>query len=264
MRPDCRSILRVLHLTDTHVVATEDEARPPTSFAGAIALVQGRTTTELLQGVLDAVIADGFVPDLVLHTGDASDDGEAASYAVLRRALRVADAPVVVVPGNHDRADGLADAFGHAPVAVRTTDLGPWQVVAVDTARFHRDHGGLDQAALAALESALAAAAGHVLIGLHHPPITVCPDPSCQLLPAHEVLAIVDRHPQVRAVASGHLHVADTIDRHGVAYLLSPSTCLQLRHEHPVGEHNRSPTPVGARLLELHDDGEVCSRVVWA
>ena len=253
-------MLRVLHLTDTHVVATED----PATFSGAVAGIQGRTTTELLRTVLDAVAAEGFAPDLVLHTGDASDDGDAASYAVLRRELDAMAAPVAVVPGNHDHADLLAQAFGHEPVDVRAIDLGPWQVVAVDCAEFDRGNGELDADALAALAAALDAASGYVIIGLHHPPISACTDPYCQLLPADEVLALIDRHPKVRAVVSGHLHLAEDIDRHGVAFLLSPSTCMQLRHEHPLQLNNRAPTPVGARLLELHDDGRVVSRLLWA
>jgi Icc protein len=255
-------MLRVLHLTDTHVVATEAE-QPPASFADAVASIQGRTTTELLRSVVDAVLADGFDPDLVLHTGDATDDGEPASCAVLRRELDALGAPVVAVPGNHDRADLLAQAFDREAVDVRSVDLGAWQVVAVDCAEFGRGNGELGPDALAALDAALDAASGHVLIGLHHPPISVCSDPYCQLLPADEVLALIDRHPNVRAVVSGHLHVTDAIERGGVAYLLSPSTCLQLRHEHPLQEHNRTPTPLGARLLELHDDGRVESRLLW-
>jgi Icc protein len=103
-----------------------------------------------------------------------------------------------------------------------------------------------------------------VLIGLHHPPVNVCADPACQLDEATEVLDAIRRHPAVRAVVSGHLHHAEELERHGVAYLLSPSTCLQLRHVHPLPDHNTAATPVGARMLDLGDDGSVRTRVIWA
>ncbi len=257
-------MLRVLHLTDTHVVATEEVSDAPQSFAGAVARIQGRSTTESLRLVLDAVAVEGFEPDVLLHTGDAADDGDPASYVILRDELETIGAgTVVVVAGNHDRADVMGAAFGTEPASVSSTDLDGWQVVTVDTSAYGRDHGEIDADALAALDAALDAATGHVLVGLHHPPVNPCPEPSCELRQADDVLAIVDRHPNVRAVVSGHLHVTEDNDRGGVAYLLSPSTCLQLEHEHPLRVTNRQPTPVGARLLELHDDGRVDSRIVW-
>jgi len=68
----------------------------------------------------------------------------------------------------------------------------------------------------------------------------------------------------VRGVLSGHLHLADEVERRDVRYLLGPSTCIQLRHHHPLPEHNRAPTAVGARLLRLHADGRLESELMWA
>ena len=68
----------------------------------------------------------------------------------------------------------------------------------------------------------------------------------------------------VRAVASGHTHVADDQEHDGIAFLLSPSTCLQLRHDHPLPEHNQERTAIGARVIDLHDDGTVSSQLIWA
>jgi Icc protein len=193
-----------------------------------------------------------------------ADDGLPASYARIGSQLAVLGAPVVAVPGNHDDPQALAGAFGHQPAAVRVVDVGTWRIVAVTTAVQHQDHGSLEPLALDALEEALATSPGPVLIGLHHPPIAVCADAACRLAQAAEVLAMIRRHPNVRGVASGHLHLTEELERDGVAFLLSPSTCLQLRHEHPLPEHNRDATPVGARVLDLADDGTLRSHVIWA
>ncbi len=253
---------QVLHLTDTHLVA-EDPPQDRRSFTAVVAELQGRPVTELLGLVIDEVLAQGFRPDLVLHTGDGTDDGTRASTEQLRDALASLDVPVVVVPGNHDRSDVVAEVFGHVDAPVRAVDLAPWQVIAIDTSGLGREHGDLDPAALQALDETLGSASGPVLVGLHHPPISTCPDPYCQLVAAEALLAVIDRHPRVRAVASGHLHVTHELRRGDVRYLLSPSTALQLRHEHPLADHNRHATPVGARLITLHDDGTVSSTLVW-
>jgi 3',5'-cyclic-AMP phosphodiesterase len=257
-------MVRLLHLTDTHLVATEDDpAAPPRSFAGAVLRLQGRTTRQTLEAVLAAVAAAGVVPDVVLHTGDVVDDGRVEGCVVAHEMLAALGATVLAVPGNHDEAQMLAEVFGHDPVPVRWLDLDGWRIVAVDTSVAGQGHGGLTATGLEALDACLASAPGPVLIGLHHPPRSVCPDPYCQIDQAAELLAIVRRHPGVRAIVSGHLHVTADHEHEGVAFLMSPSTALQLRHVHPLAENNVAPTPVGARVVDLHDDGTVTTEVIW-
>ena len=99
---------RVLHISDTH--------------AGANA---HGDPLERLETVLGAVAADGFSPDLVVHTGDISDAGQASDVeAVLDRLAGVA--PVLAVPGNHDDP---------ATVTLTEAGLGPWRVIGIDTTR---------------------------------------------------------------------------------------------------------------------------------
>ena len=43
-------------------------------------------------------------PDLILATGDLSEDGSRASYRLLKRYLKLHDTPVLALPGNHDDA----------------------------------------------------------------------------------------------------------------------------------------------------------------
>jgi hypothetical protein len=43
-------------------------------------------------------------------------------------------------------------------------------------------------------------------------------------------LSIIDEHPIVRAVVSGHLHHPFELHRRGVRYLGAPSTCVQAQH----------------------------------
>ncbi len=255
---------RVLHLTDTHVVAHDTGTDRPDSFAGAVAQVQGRTTGQLLAAVLKAVAAAGVEPDVVLHTGDVTDDGQADSYRTVRDQLAPLGVPVLIMPGNHDEPTALAATFGHEPAELRWTDVGAWRIVTLNTSVQDQDHGNLSPSALAELDTLLGVADRPVLLGLHHPPHSVCPEAACQLEQAPELLEVIRRHPVVRAVASGHTHVADDQEHDGIAFLSSPSTCLQLRHDHPLPENNQEPTAIGARVIDLHDDGTVSSHVIWA
>jgi 3',5'-cyclic-AMP phosphodiesterase len=75
------------------------------------------------------------------------------------------------------------------------------------------------------------------------------------------VLAVIDRHPSVRAVLGGHVHQAFE-GRHGdVRVLATPSTCAQFtpRTERCVMDLR----PPGYRWLELWPDGTLRTEVRW-
>lgn len=99
----------VLQLSDIHL-------------AGAPAgLVLGRDADAQLAAVLAAWERLAERVDLVVLTGDNTDGGAPEAYARLAERLRVLDAPVLAVPGNHDVASHVADAFGGEAVA----EVGP-------------------------------------------------------------------------------------------------------------------------------------------
>jgi Icc protein len=254
--------VRVLHLTDTHL-SDRRPAHPPRAFADAVHAFSGRTTGEAAALVVEEVGIPAR-PDLVLHTGDVADEPSAAAYAAGRELLARIGAPALVTAGNHDDAPALAAAFGEAaPVGCGALDLGRWRIVTVCSARLGQAHGHFGAAVLGHLDELLDTDRP-TLVGTHHPPVPACPDPDCTAEDAAAFLDVVDRHPNVVAVASGHLHLVADLERNGVRYLASPSTCLQLVHVHPLMGHNETATPIGARVIDLHDDGGLDTEVAWA
>jgi 3',5'-cyclic AMP phosphodiesterase CpdA len=253
------SVVSLLQITDSHVVATEAADGAPPSLAEAVQTISGRTTTKALEKVLERITTVGFNPNLLVHTGDVVDTANAASYAVAARILERMGVPMLAVSGNHDEPHQLAAAFGET----KTYECEQWLIVLVDSRIQGAECGMLGHDTLAWLDERLTSTDAHVLIGLHHPPLSVCGNPDCGLLDSHEMLDVLDRHPNVRGVISGHLHLADEIERREVRYLLSPSTCMQLRHRHPLPDNNRTPTRIGARVLELQADGHILSEIIW-
>ena len=55
-------------------------------------------------------------PDLLLATGDLSEDGSRTSYLALRNYLKPLGIPVLALPGNHDDPGLLAEVFPGSPV----------------------------------------------------------------------------------------------------------------------------------------------------
>jgi Icc protein len=252
--------INVLQISDSHIAATPAPQGQTPTLAETVHTLSGLTTVQTLEKVLERIAAVGFEPDLAVHTGDVVESPDSASYEVAARTLERIGVPLLAVSGNHDEPGQLISAFGET----RTYEYEGWLILLIDSRIGGAEYGRLGPDSLTWLDERLSSTAAHVLIGLHHPPLSVCGDPDCGLLDSHEMLEVLDRHPHVRGVISGHLHLADEVERRGVRFLLSPSTCIQLRHRHPLPENNRTPTRIGARVLRLEANGQIPSEIVWA
>jgi Icc protein len=169
----------------------------------------------------------------------------------------------LATPGNHDDPGLLAGAFATgADPACWSSDVGAWRIVLLSSAHHGSQGGAFGAAALAGLERELATDRP-VLVATHHPPRSWCPDPDCVVEDADAFAALVGGRGNVVAVVSGHLHLAAEAVHDGVTYLSGPSTCLQLDHVHPLPDHNHAATPIGARAIELRDDGSLHWELRW-
>ena len=85
-------LTRVLHLSDLHYGAGDDEA-----------IERGATT-----------LVERFEPELVIASGDLSHRGRAPQLASAASFLRALDRPVLAVPGNHDIPYTFPGRFTHS------------------------------------------------------------------------------------------------------------------------------------------------------
>jgi len=170
----------------------------------------------------------GWQPDLVLLTGDVSEDASAASYGRVSAQLSTAGAPVLALPGNHDDPTVMRRYFPLGPWgAPHVYERRNWQLVLLDSTEPGCVHGEFSGAVLAQLEQCLRrASARHVFIALHHQPVPVESlwIDRYALQRADAFWSVVDRFPQVRCVAWGHVHQDFHAVRGEVALLGSPST----------------------------------------
>src|ERR1700727_1892442 len=73
-------------------------------------------TNVLASRAFRAVTAIYPMPDIVVITGDLTENGRPSEYANLSGLLRkYFPMPVYVIPGNHDRRDNMRQALGHLP-----------------------------------------------------------------------------------------------------------------------------------------------------
>jgi Icc protein len=215
--------------------------------------------------VLEHALANGPRPDAVIATGDIGDDFSPDAYGRFRAALEAVGAPVYCLPGNHDDPRVMASMLDDRGLQYcGRARLGGWGLVFVDTHLPGQPHGRVAPAELERLDADLAELAGApVLVCLHHPPVKVGSRwlDGVGLLNAAEVLAVLDRHPQVRAVLAGHVHQAFDARRKGVRMLTSPSTCAQFTPR--TDQCVMDTRPPGYRWITLNDDGSLETRVEW-
>jgi 3',5'-cyclic-AMP phosphodiesterase len=208
-------------------------------------------------------------PDAVLISGDLAEHAADGEYETVRDLVARLDAPVHVLPGNHDDRDTLRrhfDVRGAAGMPVQyTADLGPLRLVVLDSTRPGEDPGELDAERLSWLDAELAAAPDQAtVVALHHPPVaTGNPAWDALCLPPADrraLGAVLRRHRQVRRVVTGHLHRTMVTELAGRAVVTVPSTYVQTRLKFSSGEIELVAEPRGFAVHALVD-GELASHV---
>ncbi len=184
--------MKLIQITDPHLHA-DPAARSRTGVPFA-----------QLEAVVVAVIAE--CPDVVVVTGDISQDESAASYAAAARLFDTLPCPWYWLPGNHDRLDIMA---AERPLA-DAVELGDWRMLLLNTQVPGKPHGRLGAERLSALERQLEDNDRPTLIAMHHPPVAVGADwmDAIGLKDREAFWQALALYPQVQTVVFGHAHQA--------------------------------------------------------
>jgi Icc protein len=227
-------------------------------FGEAHGTLLGMNTRDSLQKVIELVRVQQSQIDLLLATGDLSQDGTLASYQQFRELTRQLDAPARWIPGNHDEPQIMAEAAVQSALLDSVVDIGNWRVTLLDSAVPGSVPGYLQDEQLQLLARSLSEAPErHHLVCLHHHPVSI----GCAwmepigLRNPEAFFEVLDRFPQVRAVLWGHVHQEIDQLRNNVRLIASPSTCIQFEpgsEDFKVGE--QAP---GYRWLRLLPDGRL-------
>ncbi|WP_228057069.1 3',5'-cyclic-AMP phosphodiesterase [Tychonema sp. LEGE 07203] len=239
------SCLFAAQITDTHLFAEFDRTW------------KGLSTARSLSSVLDRLQQIQPPPDLLLLTGDLSQDETPESYELLASLISPLNIPAYWIPGNHDNIPVMQQILDKPPLSPeKSFQLGNWQFLLLSSVEAGCDGGRLSPESLDWLDSQLQQTGERpVIIALHHHPLAI----DCEIMDsmmlhnADEFLAIVDRYPHIKIVLCGHIHQEFQQQRGLVAYLGTPSTCIQLLPKtSPIVLDTVGP---GFRLLELAIDG---------
>lgn len=237
--------LRLLHLSDTHLLADPD-------------LRYNRIvdTRAALDAVLDAHSAVAGL-DAVIVSGDLADDGDPASYRHLRDRLSSwcaeRGAELVLALGNHDDREG----FGSGGAWNTATEVRGVRILVLDSSvPGGASWGLLAEPTLAWLRARLSEEPDRpAVVVLHHPPIEA-------VTPLHRHMGLANPHDlwealegsAVRAVLAGHWHHAFVDTTTPVPVVVAPGAAN--RTDVLAGqEHERSIAASGAAIVEVSEGG---------
>lgn len=239
------SSLLIAQITDIHLFAETDKQ------------LLGLQTSDSFEAVIQHLRSLPKQPDLLLLTGDLSQDESAQSYEILQNRLNPLGIPAYWLPGNHDDMELMTQILQRSPMsAQKSFEAGGWQFLLLNTAVPGCVHGYLSTESLTWLDNELCKNADKpTLISFHHPPFLVGADwmNDIGLLNADDLFEVCDRHPQIKLALFGHIHQEFSRQRNGVHYLGTPSTCIQFKPNSP--KFSLDQQQPGIRLVTLHSDG---------
>ncbi|MFE5072780.1 metallophosphoesterase [Streptomyces halstedii] len=224
----------------------------------------GERATRRAARVMDYLRALPRPVDAVLVTGDIADHGAEAEYEEAARLL-VAPFPVLTCPGNHDarpayRKALLGEAAG-ADAVNRVHHIDGTALLMCDSTVPGRDEGRLDDATLAWIDATLTGLPRdtRALIAFHQPPVAVHhPLPDSAMLEQPEGLAaLLEAHPRVVAVLTGHAHTAASSTFAGRPLVVAPAVTWTLRMPWEGDAPADRDQPPGIAFHVLDDTGRL-------
>lgn len=255
--------LHLALLSDTHISADRTDSQ------------RGMNPWENLGAIMPAVIA-ARADGLILNGDAARRDGQVADYMELKPLLApaAATAPVYIGMGNHDDRDNFHKVFaedagksalnGKCVLVIEHPLL---RVLMLDSLLYvNKVAGLLGQAQRKWLKDYLEQHTDRpVVVFVHH----TLGEGDGDLLDADRMFAILEPHPQVKAVFYGHSHVWNFSRRNKLHLVNLPAVGYNFNDREPIGWVDARFDATGASLT-LHacggnrdGDGKT-TRIDWA
>jgi len=238
--------MRLVQISDTHLYSNPSQT------------LLKLNTQQSFEAVVDLLKSDLKKPDIIILTGDMSQDNSEHAYERVVKALDKFPCPIYWVPGNHDDPELLQAVFSRSKFREdKAILLGDWLLVLLNSHYPKHVAGLVGRSELSRLDHYLGQHSDkHAALFLHHPPVPVGSawlDQS-RLTNSEDLFNITDKHSNVCGIFSGHAHQDYQTHRQGVPILTAPSTCIQfLSHSQQFSLDTVAP---GYRWIELLPEGK--------
>jgi len=247
-------ILRIIQISDTHLYADREKE------------LLGVNTHQSFQSIINLLQNEKDKIDVIIHSGDLSQDSSEHSYVKIADMLNPFNVPTYCVPGNHDDPTIMAKIYPRKTISNQRHILhNNWQIILLDSHKPGAVEGYLDHTQLSYLQNCLQAhPEHHAIVIFHHQPLPVGSRwlDNVSLMNADEFWRIISNYPKMKNIFFGHVHQQFEQKMNGVQCYSVPSTCTQFKRNQ---EHfSLEKLPPGYRWVHLYEDGSIETNVVRA
>ncbi len=238
-------VIEVVQITDLHLLPDPDRT------------LLGVNTEDSFRKVVDLARSQFWPPDVILLSGDLTQDPLAATYRRLDRFLRSLGVPCVCLPGNHDDPRIMRDELTSRNVYCSSQIVSDsWQIICLDSTRPGSESGHLSAENFRILEDHLDQyPEKFALICLHHHPLPIGSAWMDTMVVDNgtRFFDVLESHSRIGAVVCGHIHQAFATRFRNLQVLGTPSTCFQFK---PGSDRfTLDDLAPGYRRLSLYPDG---------
>jgi Icc protein len=213
--------MKVIQITDTHLFAQDNLE------------IFGEKSNLRCQEVIARIVnEESDNTDLILLTGDVSQDKTAESYQKMVHYLSGLGIPVYWIPGNHDDLEQMKQAFDGAKNFHYQTHLTleHWHLIFINTTKNNTDKGylSLQERLTIKKELEISPTDKKIAMVMHHHPVEVgTPLVDHYILQdTNEFWSLLTQKP-VDLIICGHVHGNYQIKYNNLVIETSPATCLQ-------------------------------------
>lgn len=243
----------IAQISDTHLFGDKNRK------------INGSNSYQNLKIVLNKIKHLNQKPDLVVVSGDLSQDCTFESYQHLANLLNNTGFKYYLLPGNHDDVSVVNKVFDYNWIRDNIDyffDFNNWFFYVIDTSHYPEDGGKLLKDQLENFQKALKEnKAKSTIVFMHHHPVEINSlwMDNMILKEKDEFNRIVKNNSQIKAVLFGHIHQVFEKTINGTFYGSAPSTSFQVLPNCEMFALEKLPP--GYRLIEL-EGSKFSSRIV--
>lgn len=244
----------IAQISDTHLFGDKNRK------------INGANSYSNLKHVLENISKLIEKPELIVLSGDLSQDCTFESYQHVSNLLHKIGIKYYIFPGNHDDVDILNKVFEFNWLKDNVDygfDFYNWFIYVIDTSVYPETSGSLSKVQLDNLKKKLEENKNKpTIVFMHHHPILVNSQWLDEMILKEykDFNKIVKSNPQIKAVLFGHIHQVFESSINSIFYGSAPASCYQVLPNTKTFTIDKL-TP-GYRLIGLDED-KFNSKVIW-
>lgn len=202
-------------------------------------------------------------PDLILVTGDISQDNSSCSYENFIDAFEGISTPVHILAGNHD-GQLMYEVCSHFPScsSAKVISLGHWRILMLDSTVSQQIYGmiNLQQQQWIEQEISTSPNSSFLICCHHHPePVGSAWIDQHMMKNGAQFLSFLSQFKQVKMVSFGHIHQCHENMFEHIQIISTPATSVQFTPG--VDVFTLDDKQPGFRWFELNDSGRYHTQI---